>query len=53
MSTPVLSNSIRCIKIHNYFEADDDMKFRVLWDVAPCSLIGVDRRFRGADCPEG
>jgi hypothetical protein len=25
------------------------MKFRVLWDVAPCSL-GVDRRFRVAYC---
>jgi hypothetical protein len=26
------------------------MKFTVLWDVAPCSLIGVGRRFRGAYC---
>jgi hypothetical protein len=25
------------------------MKFRVFWDVAPCSL-GVDRRLRGAYC---
>jgi hypothetical protein len=25
-------------------------KFTVFWDVAPCSLIGVDRRFRGAYC---
>jgi hypothetical protein len=23
------------------------MKFRVFWDVAPCSHIEVDRRFRG------
>jgi hypothetical protein len=23
-------------------------KFRVFWDVAPCSHIEVDRRFRGA-----
>jgi hypothetical protein len=24
------------------------MKFRVFWDVAPCSQVDVDRRFRGA-----
>jgi hypothetical protein len=26
------------------------MKFRVFWDVAPCSHVEVDRRFRGAYC---
>jgi hypothetical protein len=26
------------------------MKFRFFWDVAPCSRIGVDQRFRGAYC---
>jgi hypothetical protein len=26
------------------------MKFRVFWDVAPCSHAEVDRRFRGAYC---
>jgi hypothetical protein len=26
------------------------MKFRVFWDVAPCSLIEVCGRFRGAYC---
>jgi hypothetical protein len=26
------------------------LKFRVFWDVAPCSEIDVDRRFRGAYC---
>jgi hypothetical protein len=26
------------------------MKFRVLWDVALCSHIEVDRRFRGEYC---
>jgi hypothetical protein len=26
------------------------VKFSVFWDVAPCSLIGVDRRFRCAYC---
>jgi hypothetical protein len=26
------------------------MKFRVLWDVLPCSQIDVDRYFRGACC---
>jgi hypothetical protein len=24
------------------------MKFRVVWDVAPCSHVEIDRRFRGA-----
>jgi hypothetical protein len=24
------------------------MKMRTFWDVAPCSLVGVDQRFRGA-----
>jgi hypothetical protein len=26
------------------------MKMTVFWDVAPCSLVEVDRRFRGAYC---
>jgi hypothetical protein len=26
------------------------MKFRVFWGVAPCNVVGVDRRFRGAYC---
>jgi hypothetical protein len=26
------------------------MKFRVFWDVAPCSLVGVDPRFTNAYC---
>jgi hypothetical protein len=26
------------------------MKMRAFWDVTPCSLVGVDRRFRGAYC---
>jgi hypothetical protein len=25
-------------------------KIRAFWDVAPCSLVGADRRFRGAYC---
>jgi hypothetical protein len=29
------------------------MKFRVFWDVAPCSHIEVDRRFRGASIIRG
>jgi hypothetical protein len=24
------------------------MEMTVMWDVAPCSLIGINRRFRGA-----
>jgi hypothetical protein len=27
------------------------MKMRAGWDIAPCSLVGVDRRFRGLYCP--
>jgi hypothetical protein len=26
------------------------MKFRIFWDVAPCSQVDVVRRFRGAYC---
>jgi hypothetical protein len=26
------------------------LKFRVFWDLLPCSQIDVDRRFRGAYC---
>jgi hypothetical protein len=26
------------------------MKMRAFWDVSPCSLVGVDRRFRGVYC---
>jgi hypothetical protein len=26
------------------------VKMAVFWDAAPCSLIEVDRRFRGAYC---
>jgi hypothetical protein len=31
------------------------MKMAVFWDVAPCRLVGVYRRFRGScirDCPD-
>jgi hypothetical protein len=26
------------------------MKMAVLWDVAPCSLVEIDQRFRGDSC---
>jgi hypothetical protein len=26
------------------------MKMTVFWDVAPCSLVATDRRFRGVHC---
>jgi hypothetical protein len=26
------------------------MKITVVWDVAPCSLVDIDRRFRGIQC---
>jgi hypothetical protein len=28
------------------------MKIRAFWNVAPCSLAGIDRRFRGAYRPD-
>jgi hypothetical protein len=28
------------------------IKFRVVWDVATCSHVEVDRRFIGAYCPQ-
>jgi hypothetical protein len=43
-----------CVKIvsenHAGLGLRYQMKFRVLWDVAPCSHIEVDQRFRGAYC---
>jgi hypothetical protein len=38
----------RCVRFQVLTVAS--MKCRVFWDVAPCSLIGVDRRFRRAYC---
>jgi hypothetical protein len=26
------------------------MKMAVFWDIAPCSLVKIDRRFKGAYC---
>lgn len=26
------------------------MKIAIFWEVAPCSLVGIARRFRGACC---
>jgi hypothetical protein len=34
----------------NFLTLSHVLKFRVFWDVAPCSHIEVDRRFRGAYC---
>jgi hypothetical protein len=28
------------------------VKMAVFWDVAPCSLVEIDRSFRGTYCPE-
>jgi hypothetical protein len=30
--------------------SDLSMKMIVFWDVVPCSLVDIDRRFRGAYC---
>jgi hypothetical protein len=27
------------------------VKMRAFWDIVPCSLVGVDRRFRDVYCP--
>jgi hypothetical protein len=33
------------------FEFSLNLKFRVFWDIVPCSHVEVDRRFGGAYCP--
>jgi hypothetical protein len=38
-------NQIHCLRFQVLTAAS--MKFRVFWDVAPCSHVEVDRRFRG------
>jgi hypothetical protein len=38
------------IKQIMYVCEESVQKFRVFWDVAPCSHVEVDRRFRGAYC---
>jgi hypothetical protein len=35
------------IIVRFHFLTAATMKFRVFWDVVPCSVVGVDRRFRG------
>jgi hypothetical protein len=32
------------------YERQGFVKFRVFWDILPCSQTDVDRRFRGACC---
>jgi hypothetical protein len=42
---------LACVSVcHVTFLSIYHLKFRVVWHVAPCILIGVNRRFRGADC---
>jgi hypothetical protein len=36
--------------MHNLYCLIQYSKFRVFWDVAPCSHVEVNRRFRGAYC---
>jgi hypothetical protein len=33
------------------YQTKRSMKMAVVWNVAPCSLVEIDRRFRGAYCP--
>jgi hypothetical protein len=43
---------VRILKSYVRFQVltTESMKLRAFWDIAPCSLVGVDRRFRGAYC---
>jgi hypothetical protein len=34
--------------LHTTEFTENTLKMRAFWDVASCSLVGVDRRFRGA-----
>jgi hypothetical protein len=41
-------NELPVVRFHVLTAAS--MKMFVFWDVAPCSLVEIDRRFRGAYC---
>jgi hypothetical protein len=45
-------STVLCVLVFNHLQVltAASMKFRVFWDVAPCSHVEVDRRFRGAYC---
>jgi hypothetical protein len=36
--------------MENITETEEDLKMTVFWNVAPCSLVEVYRRFRGTLC---
>jgi hypothetical protein len=45
----VSSNSTTLIR--NIFnEVHENIKMTICWDVSPCSLVEIDRRFRGPYC---
>jgi hypothetical protein len=41
----LLQTEIKCVRFQVLTASS--MKFGVFWDIAPCSLVGVDRCFRG------
>jgi hypothetical protein len=38
----------QCVPLKHWYLEDGS-----LWDVAPCSLVGIDRCFRGTSCLQG
>jgi hypothetical protein len=40
-----------CLLIYFQVRPTNLLRMRAFWDIAPCSLVGVDRRFKGAYCP--
>jgi hypothetical protein len=48
---PSFSNTSSALKVRNdTHQATKLLKMAVFWDISPCSLVGVHRRFRGAYC---
>jgi hypothetical protein len=42
---------LRNEELHNLYSSPHiSMKMAVFWNVAPCSLVDIDRRFRGTYC---
>jgi hypothetical protein len=45
-----LPPEIKCVWVRFQVLTAASMKITIFWDVAPCSLVEVYRRFRGAYC---
>jgi hypothetical protein len=48
--TSLSKNILLVILFHEILKLFLPVKMTVLWDIAPCSLVEVYRRFRGAYC---